>query len=201
MVVPLPCPTLRSLVRGCIGAAAVLVCVVGCARPDPEPPPAVLPSVESVADRTVEPSDGDASSLEVDQWPDDPEVRAALEAYIKFENAMAVLASSGGSEEAVQQALELGNPEGNVEYVVQEMAKYHRDVGPLPLSGTTTLRDIRVTEREADGLELSLCMDNSQFEIPDHDYPDYLHATPWMTRSEDGQWLVHSLFSDTVDQC
>ena len=120
MVVPLPCPTLRSLVRGCIGAAAVLVCVAGCARPDPERPPAVLPSVESVADRTVEPTEGDASSLEVDQWPDDPEVRAALEAYIKFENAMAVLASSGGSEEAVQQALELGNPEGNVEYVVKE---------------------------------------------------------------------------------
>ena len=201
MVVPLPCPTLRSLVRGCIGAAAVLVCVVGCARPEPEPPPAVLPSVESVADRTVEPTDDDLPSVEVEQWPDDPEVRAAVEAYVAFENAMAALADSGGSKEAAQEAKNLGHPEGNVHYFVEEMVKYHRDLGPLHASGTTTLRNIRVTEREADGLELSLCMDNSEFEIPDHDYPEYLHATPWMTRSEDGQWLVHSLFSDTVDQC
>ena len=200
MVVPLPCPTLRSLVRGCIGAAAVLVCVVGCARPDSEPPPAVLPSVESVADRTVDPAEGDPPSVEVEQWPDDPEVRAAVEVYVAFEEAVIELGVTGASESSVAAARRYVDPGGEADKVVDRWAEFYREAGPVDAHGISQLSDVQVLDRQPEALRLLVCMDNSALHVDDPDAFEYQHDTLWMTWSGT-QWTVHSLESEQAETC
>ena len=198
MVVPLPCPTLRSLVRGCIGAAAVLVCVAGCTRPDPEPPPAVLPSVESVAERTVDPAESDPPSVEVEQWPDDPEVRAAVEAYVAFEEALLEQTRSGAAAPSRRAAHAVTKPSSQARLFADDVAIQDAAAGPTRLSGVLRSAVLEAEVKDDTAL-IHACWDTTALES-ELDFTNTLKASVQATRHEDS-WRLTDYSPEMGESC
>lgn len=192
---------MRALLLCC-----VLLALSACSAPEPQTaPPVVLPShdplptADPIPTPTLEPHRVVGQNI-----PDDPEVRAAVEAYIALETAMFDVIESGGSPESEQAALEYvdtAGGQGSSEFGVRDVAYQARRDGPIRMHGTTTVRYRSVLERENDAIALEMCVDSSRVHSPSRTFPAFTSSMPWMVRSTDGSWRLYSFSVLEVDEC
>ena len=175
--------------------------LTACTRAEAEPPVAQTPSEASPTTAVTSTPGPAKATVKLTEMPEDPETQAALMAYARFEHAMQNMAITGASDESVDSALALVEPDSDAEKVVQQMTVQYADMGPRQISGTLNVTYYDVVDQWDSTIQLSLCLDGTGMTpVSGPPLPHYLESTPAMTKTTSG-WVVTYYRAYQADKC